>query len=168
MSFVEVSGVTRRPIGTVNGGGRGTLRFTPAPGSDVRHIEAQFTLDGIRAETRTVASFRPPPARLGRARAPARAPSREHADRQLAARCRAPPGTSSSRLRRAPASGSCGRAARTRTLRRVALTSAGRISVRATAPMRVGAPATARFRATRHLKTRFAVLPRAPRALRHG
>jgi hypothetical protein len=50
----------------------------------------------------------------------------------------------------------------------VALTSAGRISVRATAPMRHGAPAAARFRAKRHLKTRFAVLPHAPRALRHG
>jgi hypothetical protein len=34
--------------------------------------------------------------------------------------------------------------------------------------MRHGAPAAARFRAKRHLKTRFAVLPHAPRALRHG
>jgi hypothetical protein len=54
------------------------------------------------------------------------------------------------------------------TLRRVPLTSAGRIAVRATAPMRHGATTSARFRATRHLKTRFAVLPHAPRALHHG
>jgi hypothetical protein len=54
------------------------------------------------------------------------------------------------------------------TLRRIALTSTGRISLRATAPMRQGAPASARFRATRRLKTRFAVLPHTPRALRHG
>ena len=84
VQFVEVSGSLRKPIGTVTGG-RGTLAFSPAPGSDVRHIEAQFTLDGIRAETRTVASFRPPSAHLAR---PAHLRVRRRAerpDRELAA-----------------------------------------------------------------------------------
>ncbi len=65
MTFLEVSGVTRRPIATVSSG-RGTLAFTPAPGGDLRHIVAQFTLDGIRTETCTVASFSPPSSRLKR------------------------------------------------------------------------------------------------------
>jgi hypothetical protein len=167
VSFVEVSGVTRRPIGTVSGGGRGTLRFMPAPGSDVRHVEAQFTLDGVRAETRTVASFRPPPARLGR---PAHLRVRRRASTLIVSWRRVAGATGYELVFTSPSTGQ--RVVRARgahaTLRRVALTSAGRVSVRATAPMRQGAPAAARFRATRRLKTRFAVLPHPPRALRHG
>jgi hypothetical protein len=167
VTFVEVSGVTRRPIGTVSGGGRGTLHFTPAPGSDVRHIEAQFTLDGIRAETRTVASFRPPPTRLGR---PAHLRVRRRANTLIVSWRRVPGATGYELVATSPSTGQ--RVVRARgahaTLRRIALTSTGRISLRATAPMRQGAPASARFRATRRLKTRFAVLPHTPRALRHG
>jgi hypothetical protein len=49
----------------------------------------------------------------------------------------------------------------------VALTSAGRVTVRAVASMRQGTAASASFRATRRLSTRFGPLPRAPRGL-HG
>ena len=166
VTFLEVSGVTRRPIGTVSGG-RGTLAFTPAPGSDVRHIVAQFTLDGIRAETRTVASFRPPSSRLGR---PAHLRVRRRASTLIVSWRPVPGATRYELVTTSPSAGQ--RVARARgagaTLRRVPLTSAGRVSVRAVAPMRHGAPASAPFRATRHLRTRFGTLPRASRALQRG
>ncbi len=164
VQFVEVSGSLRKPIGTVSGG-RGTLAFSPAPGSDVRHIEAQFTLDGIRAETLTVASFRPPSPRLGR---PAHLRVRRRASALIVSWQGVPGATGYELVTTSPSAGQ--RIVRTRgagaTLRGVALTSAGSVSVRAIAPMRYGAPATAPFRATRPMKTRFGALPRASPALR--
>jgi hypothetical protein len=163
VTFLEVSGVTQRPIGTVSGG-RGTLAFTPAPGNDVRHIVAQFTLDGIRAETRTVASFKPPSSHLGR---PSHLRLRRRGSALIVSWRRVPGATryelvttslSGQRVSRARGAGA--------TLRRIPLTSAGRVSVRAVAPMRQGAPASARYPATRRLRTRFGALPRASRALR--
>ena len=65
VTFVETSPEGNRPLGTVRGG-KGTLTFAPAPGGGRRQIEAQFELDGVRAETRTVASFSPPSVHLGR------------------------------------------------------------------------------------------------------
>ena len=65
VTFVEVAAGGKRPLGTVTGG-KGTLTFSPAPGTDTRRIEAQFELLGIGAETTTVATFRPPSQRLGR------------------------------------------------------------------------------------------------------
>ncbi len=160
VQFVEVSGSLRKPIGTVSGG-RGRLAFSPAPGSDVRHIEAQFTLDGIRAETLTVASFRPPSPRLSR---PAHLRVRRRASTLIVSWTRVPGATGYELVATSSSTGQ--RIVRTRgagaSLRRVALTSAGLLSVRAIAPMRHGAPAVAAFRATRPLKTRFAALPRPP------
>ncbi len=166
VQFVEVSGSLRKPIGTVTGG-RGTLVFSPAPGGDVRHIEAQFTLAGIRAETRTVASFRPPSPYLAR---PAHLRVRRRGG-ALVVRWRAVPGaTGYEMVTTSPTQGQ--RMVRVRgpgkTLRGVALTSAGSVSVRAFAPMRSGAGVSARFRAVRRLRSRFRVLPRAAPALRHG
>jgi hypothetical protein len=164
VQFVEVSGSLRKPIGTATGG-RGTLAFSPAPGSDVRHIEAQFTLDGIRAETLTVASFRPPSSRLGR---PAHLRVHRRASTVIVSWQGVPGATGYELVTTSPSAGQ--RIARTRgagaTLRGVPLTSAGSVSVRADAPMRHGAPATARFPATRPLSTRFGALPHASSALR--
>ena len=159
VTFVEVSGVARRPIGTVSGG-RGRLSFTPAPGSDLRHVVAEFTLDGIRTETRTVASFRPPPARLAR---PAHLRVRR---RGSSLRVSWAPVAGATRYEVVTTSGSAGqRITRARgahaTLRNVAPTSAGRVSVRAVAPMRQGSPTSARFGATKRPKTRFSRLPRS-------
>ncbi len=59
--FREVQpGGAAREIGVVDGGGRGRLRFHPAPGGGTRRVEAQFELSGIPAERKTIASFRPP------------------------------------------------------------------------------------------------------------
>ncbi len=57
-------------IGTIAGGGRGTLRFTPTPGRGKRTIVAHIELAGLPAEQPTVAHFRPPalPRRAGRPR----------------------------------------------------------------------------------------------------
>jgi hypothetical protein len=54
------------------------------------------------------------------------------------------------------------------TLRHIALTTAGHVTVRAVASMRQGAAASAKFRATRKLHTRFGPLPRAPRGFPHA
>ena len=85
VTFVEVAAAGKRTIGTVTGG-RGTLRFTPAPGTDRRRIEAQFELAGIGTETRTVAAFTPPSPRLGKPGASDRPPARYAAGRGLDAR----------------------------------------------------------------------------------
>jgi hypothetical protein len=166
VQLVEVSGSLRKPIGTVSGG-RGKLAFSPAPGSDVRHIEAQFTLDGIRAETRTVASFRPPSSRLAR---PLHLRVRRRASTLLVSWQGVAGATGYELVTTSQSAGQ--RIERTRgahaILRRVPLTSAGLVSIRAVAPMRHGAPTSARFPATRSLKTRFEALPRASAALRSG
>ena len=61
VTFLEHSrGSGSREIGTVSGGGVGTLRFTPAPGRDTRTVEAIFSLDGLPAERVDVARFAPP------------------------------------------------------------------------------------------------------------
>ena len=166
VQFVEVAGSLRKPIGTVTGG-RGSLAFSPAPGSDIRHIEAQFTLEGIRAETRTVASFTPPSAHLAR---PAHLRVKRRAG-TLTVSWQAVPGATGYELVATSPSASQ-RMVRTRgaraTLRGMALASAGSISVRAVAPMRTGAVTTAMFGATRPLSTRFGRLPRTAPALLRG
>jgi hypothetical protein len=52
-------------IGTTTGG-RGKLSFKPSSGTKPHAIVAQFQLDGLQAEHRTVARFRPPSPRLPR------------------------------------------------------------------------------------------------------
>ena len=166
VQFVEVAGSLRKPIGTVSGG-RGALAFSPAPGSDRRRIEAQFTLDGIRAETLMVASFKPPSAHL---LGPAHLRVRRRAS-SLVVSWRSVPGATGYQIVVSSPSGGqrllTTHSART-TLRGVALTSAGSVSVRAVAPMRTSAVVSARFRAVRRLSTRFGALPRAVPALRRG
>ena len=146
-----------RPIGTVSGG-RGTLSFTPAPGKDLRHVVAQFSLDGIRTETKTVASFRPPSpflARPGHLRVRRRGSSLRVSWAPVAGAARyevvTTTGSAGQRITRARG------AHATRAQR--ALTSAGRVSVRAVAPMRQGSARIGTLR--RHETTQDPVLPTA-------
>jgi hypothetical protein len=61
VTFSEINtGGAAQAIGTVHGGGKGHIRFTPAPGKGRRTIVAQFTLAGLAAERMTVAHFNPP------------------------------------------------------------------------------------------------------------
>src|SRR4051794_28900502 len=46
VAFAETTAAGGRPIGTVSGG-KGRLRFTPAPGGGLRRIEARFELSGV-------------------------------------------------------------------------------------------------------------------------
>ena len=67
VTFSEVAaGGSTHTIGTVTGGGRGRLRFSPAPGRGARHVVAQFELAGLPAESLTVARFSPPSPKLAR------------------------------------------------------------------------------------------------------
>jgi hypothetical protein len=159
VTFVEVADSGKRPLGTVTGG-RGTLTFTPAPGSDRRRIEAQFELAGIGAETKTVAAFTPPSARLGR---PTRLTVRRRGGRLLVTWKRVPEAQRYEVLTTLSSGGQ--RMTSTRrpsaTIGSVARWNGGRVTVRAVAPMRQGRVTTARFRATAPRKTtRFGPLPR--------
>ena len=161
--FVEVNAAGgRRQIGTVTGGGRGSLRFSTAPGRGIRRVEAQFELAGLAAERKLVARFAPPSTSLGRLRGLrvrragtsllvgwARVTDAQRYEVVLT--------TSShgSRLRRT--------SARQAILRGVPRSSSGRVTVRAVAHLRAGPPASAGFRRTAPRKTRFGPLPRAPR-----
>jgi len=165
VTFIESAAGARRTIGTVTGGGRGSLRFTPAPGRGRRTIEAQFELAGMPAERLTVTSFSPPSPRLAR-------PARVRANRR---------GTtlrvSWSRVRGAARyevvtnlrSGTqrLTKTRRTRvTLRRIRRSDGGRVRVRAMAELKQGKPRAARFRALERARTRVEPLPRVRRGRR--
>ncbi len=158
VTFVEVAAAGKRPLGTVTGG-KGTLTFSPAPGTDTRRIEAQFELLGIGAETTTVATFRPPSQRLGR-------PSRVTVHRRSGTlRVAFTPVAEAERYEIVTTLATGGQ--RTTSTRRTAATithiardSGGTVTVRAVAPMRQGAGRITRFRATAPpAKTRFGPLP---------
>jgi len=146
VTFVEVAAAGKRTIGAVTGG-RATLRFRPAPGTDRRRIEAQIELAGIGTETRTVAAFTPPSPRLGR---PARVTVRRRATRLIVAWTRVRDAaryelmttlsSGEQRITRVHQPGA--------TIAMVPRSSGGRVTVSAVAPMRAGRPTTARFRAT--------------------
>jgi len=158
VTFVEVAAAGKRPLGTVTGG-KGTLTFSPAPGTDTRRIEAQFELLGIGAETTTVATFRPPSQRLGR---PSRVTVHRRSGTLRVAFTRV---AEAERYEIVTTLATGGQ--RTTSTRRTAVTithiardSGGTVTVRAVAPMRQGAGRTTRFRATAPpAKTRFGPLP---------
>ncbi len=163
VTFVEVGLGGRRTIGTTSGG-RGRLTFTPAPGRDPRRIEAQFTLDGLPAETRTIVRFTPPSDRLA-------APSALRVRRRGAALQVSWPrvaGATGYDVVVTAASGEQRRrhtAAAAITLIGVPRSSGGTVVVRGTAPLRRGALRTARFRPNgRRAPTRFAPLPKLRRS----
>jgi hypothetical protein len=159
ITFIEVSGSTSRAIGTVNGGGRGTLRFSPAPGTGRRRIEVQFELAGLPAERKTVARFAPPGARLAR---PARLRVRRRGTALRVTWARVPE-AGAYRVVATP-SGGAQKTIRTRarsvTVRAIAKSSSGRVSVQPVGRLREGPAASARFRATARRRTRFGPLPR--------
>ena len=98
VTFSEVGGGSTATIGTVNGGGRGQLLFSPAPGTGVRHVIAQFELAGLPAESLTVPASR---RRRRTSRAPAASSSAAAGTpcRCAGPACRALPPTTSSRRR---------------------------------------------------------------------
>lgn len=160
VTFVELDAEGgARPIGTVDGGGRGKLRFAPAPGRGVRRIEARFELAGLAAERKFVARFAPPSPRLAR-------------PRQLRVRRRGTSlhvswaGVAGARRYEVVASSSGtgsrmrGTRGRRAVVRGIGRSSAGRVTVRAVDRLRAGPPAKARFRRTSRRKTRFGPLGR--------
>jgi hypothetical protein len=69
VTFLDVGqGGAAKVIGRVNGGGRGHIRFSSAPGRGRRTVEAQFSLTGVPAERMKVTSYRPPVPELDRPR----------------------------------------------------------------------------------------------------
>ncbi len=166
VTFVEVTaGGTERTIGAVDGGGRGRLAFAPAPGRGTSRVEARFELDRLPAERVVVARFRPAPPRLGR---PARVRVRR-AKSSLRVTWRRVPGATRYHVVATPRGGAQ-RIAVTRapraTLRGVAPSSPGVVSVRALDALRRGRPARARFRAAVRRANRLAPLPRCRRRAR--
>lgn len=165
VTFVEVGRSSRRIIGTVSGGGRGHIVFTPAPGRDRRRIEAQFELDGLPAERRTVARFTPPGGRLAR-------PARLRVVRRGASlRASWAAVRGATRYEVVVTTADTRQRVRRTQARRLRLTgvpasTSGRVSVRALSGEAAGPVRTVRFRATARRVTRFGSLPRAPRGLR--
>ncbi len=162
VTFVELTaGGAGRTAGTVAGGGRGSLRFSPAPGTGRRTIVAEFELAGVPAERITVARFSPPSPRLGRVRRlrVRRAGGRIRASWAPVAEATAYEvgvTTTGSEQRR--------RRVRSTSLRLVIpRSSAGRVTVRAVGFLRQGAPASAAFRRLSRPPNRLRKLARPPR-----
>ena len=153
VTFAEVgAGGSSRTIGTVAGGGRGELHFSPAPGRGTRRIVAQFELAGSRR--------RPGPSRASRHR---RRSSRrrgglsiQHSGDTLRVRWSTVPAAATYQVSVTPTDG-LQHTIRTRgrhvTIRAVAAYVSGTASVRALAPLRDGRAAIAHFRATRSRPT---------------
>jgi hypothetical protein len=164
VTFVEVAGQSRRILGTVTGGGKGTLRFRPLAGSGTRRIEAQFSLSDlpVPAETRTVARFRPPSARLPAVR-------RLRVSRRgttLRARWKRVAGATGYDVVVTPTSGRqrVVRVRRSRaTLRGVARYASGRVDVRALGAGSRSASRRARFRAIARKPSRVRRLAKPPK-----
>jgi hypothetical protein len=158
VTFTEVQADgNMRQIGTITGGGKGTLRFSPAPSKGTNRIVAQFELDGIPAETVTVARFVPPAVALAR-------PAKLKIVRRgttLRVTWKAVPGATGYEVTGAPTGGASTlvRAKRAAaTLKRVSRASSGKVTVRAVAALRTGPAARAGYRATAKRKTRFGKL----------
>jgi len=66
VTFRDVTGGNAGKVLRTVSGGRGTIRWSPAPGRAAHTVVASFTLDGIPAEERAVARFTPPPPTLGK------------------------------------------------------------------------------------------------------
>lgn len=148
-----------KAIGSIAGGGRGTLRFAPAPGAGMRRVEARFELAGLPAETRAVARFRPPSPRLA---TPRRVQVRR-ARTTLRVRWRPVAGAGRYELAVTTSSGPQRFLTTRRTsalVRGVPRAGAGRVTVRAVARLRTSAPARAGFRRLAARTSAFRPLPR--------
>ena len=166
VTFQEVApGGAAKTLGTTRGG-RGKLRFTPAPGGRRRQIVAQFELEGIPAERKVVTSFRPPSAVLGR---PAKLALKRGKGSKLRASWKRVRGAATYEI---AATLSSRRVVFARTSRRsVSLKGvprylSGRVTVRAIADMRQGRTAGRRFKAVERRPTAFRSFPRCKVAKR--
>ena len=157
--FYEIGpGGTSNLIGAV-AGGRGKLRFKPAPGRGRRRIAAQFQLAGIAAERKVIASFRPPSPLLPK---PRRVTVRRSGTRLLVSWRRVPDAG-----RYEVAATMAGGLQRfTRTTRRRATVKgvprylSGRVTVRAVNRLQQSGPAPRRFRRSGRRPAAFRALPR--------
>ncbi len=160
VTFLDVAADgSAKQIGTVRGRGRGRLRFFPAPGRGTRTIKARFELDGLAAEERVVAHYRPPSPQLAR---PARVRVRRQQDRLRITWARVP---DAARYEIAVTmSNGRQRFATTRKrailLRRIPRGVRGNVTVRALDKLRQSLTSRARFRATTRLRTAMRPLPR--------
>jgi hypothetical protein len=161
VTFIEVDGKVSRTIGVVKGGGRGTLRFEPAPGSAKRRIVAQFELDGLPAERRTVTTFSPPSTKLGALKGL----KVKRSGPALKVRWKAVSGATRYQL---VVTSSTGQRTLTTSKRSakvggVPTWASGSVSVRALAPLREGRASSRAFKATTKPPTRLRKLPKAPK-----
>jgi hypothetical protein len=149
-------------FGTVTGGGRGTLRFTSAPGNDRRTIEASIELAGVPSPGVVVTHFKPAPPRLARPTGLSVArhgtglrvawSAVQHARRyEVVVTTNSAGQRSRSAHRPGVVVGGVPRAAK------------GTVSVRALDAFRQSPTAVVRFRASASTPTRFRPLPRPPR-----
>ena len=159
VTFVEQTHTGARTIGTITGGGRGQISFTPAPGFDHRTVVAEFELAGLPAEHLTVARFTPVSPRLGR---PARLRLVRRGTALVLSWGSVPGATRYEVVARLNAGGE--RVVRTRraslTLPHVARYDGGRISVRAVATLRLSQPTVLALRPVARTPTRLGPLPR--------
>jgi hypothetical protein len=160
VAFSDVSAGDSHVIGTINGGGRGTIAFTAAPGRSARKIVAQFSLNGLAAETKTVTRFTPVSAALG---APRRLTVRRGKPNKLAISWAAVPDAVSYEL---AVTTSSGRQVFSATKRHSARVSgidpsvSGKVTIRAVAPLRQGRLAQRTFKRAAAAKRRFHRLPK--------
>jgi hypothetical protein len=67
VTFYDVTGGgAGKALKTIKGGGKGDVSWSPAPGRVGREVVARFELDGMPAEDKVVARFKPPAPFLGK------------------------------------------------------------------------------------------------------
>ena len=158
VTFYDVSPAgARKAIGTVTSG-KGRIGFTPAPGGGAHRILAAFELDGIAAEEKTVTRFTPPPATLPTPDAAAGGALGLAARGLLGRRARGD--ELRGRRHDRPRGRQIFKTVKTRrtTIPGVAKTTAGTVTVRATAPLRTSRTARRTFKATQATKRKLTSL----------
>ena len=159
VTFVETTATgDTKAIGVVTGGGKGTLRFTSAPGVGKRTIEAQFELSGLPAERRTVARFTALSARL----ATPRGLRVTHRGSALRIRFRAVRDAARYEIVVTNAAGKqriVSTRKRSIVIRSVPASEAGRVTVRAIATLRQSRAVGTSFKRTTQRPTRVSKLP---------
>jgi Concanavalin A-like lectin/glucanases superfamily len=159
--FNELDGKVAKQVGIVKGGGKGTLKFKPAPGRATRKVVAQFELDGLPAERRTVATFSPPSPTLGKVHGL----KLKHRGTSLKLKWAGVAGAARYEIVVTTTTGQ--RVLPTKkhglTVKGIAKFVSGSVSVRALASLREGAAASKTFKATAKPPTRLLPLPKAPK-----
>jgi hypothetical protein len=161
VSFWELdAGGAARQIGSTIAGGRGELRFSPAPGRGTRRIEARFELDGVPAEHKVVARFSPPSPTLSK---PRRVRTRRKGQSGLRVSWRGVKGAARYELAVTLSSGRqhfLTTRRRKISVKRIPRWHAGRVTVRAVDKVRQGPPAAKHFKRTAPKRTDLKPLKR--------